>query len=564
MCGKPYKKSVSKCYVDVRELIWKHAVKNALDYGKADVKAVVGKVIAEAPELKKSVKEWIGIAKELVGKANTLTREELEREVSKYSYEKRKEERKGLPPLPDVRDRVVTRFAPEPGGYIHLGNLRAALVNYLYAEMYGGEFILRFDDTNPYKAKRVYYDAIQEDLESLGIKVDRVVRQSERMEVYYEMLRSLLESNKAYASFESPESVNEKRKRGEPFEGRERSVEENLEIMDRVLEGEYREGEVAFFLKVDPSHPNPVLRDPGIARIVDRVPHPFTGWKYRLYPLYNFASAVDDGTMGITHVLRGKDHENNGKVQSLIQEYLGLEKPVVVAFGRLVIDESEYAVGLSKRRIREALVKGEIGGWDDPRTLTVRALLKRGILPETFREFFTEIGAKKTDINLRMENLYSLNRKRLDPIARRVFFVEDPVEVRVEGLPSKEVHMAWHPERDMGERVYRVDEDTVLLVEREDLEGVIRLKHLARVRVEEKRVVYLDDTVGRERKVHWVPREGSIRGVVVFPNGTEREGFLEPWAQLLKEGEIVQLDRKFFARVERNEGEVITFLFTHR
>ncbi|NPA86675.1 MAG: glutamate--tRNA ligase [Candidatus Diapherotrites archaeon] len=559
----------------VRELAYKYALKNAVEHGgRASVGAVIGKILAEDPSLKPHAREIANIVKEVVKKVNQMDPEEQKKEMERFTYNLPRRERRGLPPLPNAeRGRVVLRFAPEPGGYIHLGNLRAAIVNHLYAEEYDGTFILRYDDTNPYKAKLPYYDAIREDLEAVGVKIHRIVYQSDRLEIYVNYLRELISKGLAYASFDPPEEVNRKRKEKLPLEGRDRSPEENLEILDAALEGKYDEGELAFFLKVDPAHPNPVLRDPGIARVITRVPHPRRGWRFTVYPLYNFASAVDDGTLGITHILRGKDHENNGKVQRIIQEYLGLNKPEVIAFGRLKIEEGEFAVGLSKRKIREALRKGLIDHWGDPRTLTVRALLNRGILPETLVEFFRNIGPKKTDITLKMENIYALNRQKIDPVARRVFFVEDPVLLEVEGAPEVKARLPWHPDRDMGQREYRFRSGTHRLwVERSDLrEKRLRLKYLYNIEVlevgeDKARARYAGDEVGKESKIHWVPhqREGEIHGKVLFPSGEERNGVLEPWAQTLKDGEIVQLDRHYFARVWKNNGEVISLYYTHR
>ena len=557
----------------VRELAYKHALKNAVEHGgKASVGAVIGKVFAEDPSLKERAREVSKIVAEVVKKVNTIDVESQRREMSKFSYEvPKREERKGLPPLPGAEEgKVVVRFAPEPGGYIHLGNLRAAMVNYLYAEMYKGTFILRYDDTNPQKAKIPYYEAIREDLEAVGIKIDKIVYQSDRLEIYQDYLRRLLEMGKAFASFESPEEINRKRREKKPIEGRDRSPEENLEILDRVLEGEYNEGEVAFFLKIDPAHPNPVLRDPGIARIIDSVPHPRRGWKFRLYPMYNFACAIDDGTLGLTHIMRGKDHENNGKVQAVIQDYLGLNKPLVIAFGRLNIDEGEFAVGLSKRRIRAALREGTIEGWGDPRTLTVRALLNRGITPEAIRKFYEGIGAKKTDISLKMENIYAINRQIIDPLSKRVFFVEDPVLLEVEGAPKVEVEVPWHPERDMGGRVYKFREGVQRFwIDRRDVEKRLRLKYLYNVEVREVgetvKAVYAGNEIGKEKKIQWVPWiENQILGEVLFPDGRRAQGPIEFWAQELKEGEIVQLDRLYFARVWKNHGEKISLYYTHR
>lgn len=548
--------------MDVRELVLKYALKNAVDHGgKANVGAVMGKVIAEDPSLRKRAKEILVIVKEVVEKVNSMSLDEQKRLMEKYTYELKKKEKRDLPPLPGAEKGVVMRFAPEPGGFIHIGNLRAALVNWFYVRKYGGKYILRFDDTNPRNVKLVYYDAIIDDLEAIGIKPHEVVYQSDRLKIYENQLIRLIEEGHAYASFEK--NTREKRIKSIPFEGRNRSAEESLEILDKIKEGEFREGEVAFFLRTDMKHPNPALRDPVLARIID-FPHP-RGIEARLYPTYNFASAVDDVLLNITHILRGKDHENNGKVQAEIQKRLGYEPPWSSTFGRLKIKGAD----LSKRKIRQALREGKVSGWDDPSLLTVRALLRRGIRPEAVRRLFKELGPKATDITLDLETLYTINRQLIDPSARRVYFVENPIKLIVEDAPSIVAKIPWHPDADMGQRIYNFEEgEHLLFVDRRDFEDKVRLKHLYNVEVVERTedeivAKFAGFDIGKERKIQWVT-DNNIIGEVVFPNGTRVEGLLEWWANTLEPGEVVQLERLYFVKVEANWGERIKMVYTHR
>ncbi len=562
--------------MNLEEIVRPFALKNAVDHGgRALPKAVLGMVLGRYPELRRKVKEVKEVVENVVEEINKLSLEEQMAELKKYKLpeEKKEERREELPPLPQAEEgKVVLRFAPEPGGYIHLGNLRAALVNYLYAEKYKGTFLLRFDDTNPKKAKIPYYDAIIEDLTKIGMKWDKIVYQSDRFELYYKYGRKLLETGHAYATFEK--DLPSYRRRGLPIPGRERSVEENLEIFEKMLEGEYEEGEVAILLKSDPRHPNPVLRDPTLFRVIDTVPHPRKGWKYIVYPTYNFASAIDDATLGITHILRGKDHENNGKIQRMIQEFLGLNTPVTIAFGRMKI-EGETALPLGKRYIRQAFREGAIESWGDVKVPTVRSLLERGIQPKALIEFYKGIGAKKTDISVSMESIYAINRKLLDPKARRFHFVPDPVEVVVEGAPAIETKIPYHPDRkELGERVYRFKEGTHhLFISRADLprEGEkVRLKHLYNIVIREvgESVVaeFAGTEIGKEKKIQWVPKIGEhpILAEIIHPSGKNIVGYIEHWAQTLKDGEIVQLERVCFARVKSNQGEKIFFYWTHR
>lgn len=559
---------------EVYELAYKHALKNAVEHGgKASVGAVMGKVLVERPDLKEKAKEIIPVIKKAVEDVNALPLARQKEEMENYDYSPlRKREKKGLPELPNVRGKVVTRFSPEPGGYIHLGNLRSALVSYLYAEKYGGQFILRFEDTNPAKPKLPYYDAIREDLRAVGIEWDKEVIESDRMDIYYGYARKLIESGGGYVCTCSAEEMRRKRAEKEGCIHRNNAVEENLELWDSMLEGSFGEGEAVLRLKIDPSHPNPALRDPVLFRIVTSVPHPRTGYRYHVYPLYNFACAVEDG-LGVTHVLRGKEHQANGEIQRVIQRILGLATPEYVHFGRINVEDKDSSVPMGKRYIRQALREGIIEGWGDVRVPTVRSLLNRGILPETLREFIEEIGPKKSDIHVDMEHIYGINRKKLDERAKRYFFVEEPVELIVEGAPEVEARLPYHPNHlDYGERVYRFREgEHRVYISKKDLPEPgeeVRLMSLYNIRVEETgetvKARYAGDEL-RGKKIQWVPViADAIDAEVLHPSGRKMLGVIEWYAQELREGDIVQLERVCFARVRSNQGEKITFYWAHR
>jgi|GEM_PF-157673 len=493
-------------------------------------------------------KDIIPIVKKAVENVNALPLSRQREEMEQYDYSAlQREERKGLPELPNVKDHVATRFPPEPGGYIHLGNLRSALVSYLYAKKYDGTFILRFEDTNPAKPKLPYYDAIREDLRAVGIKWDKEIIESDHMGLYYDYARKIIESGMGYVCTCSPEEMKKYREGKRACPHRDQSVEENLELWDRMLEGAFDEGEAVLRLKIDPAHKNPAMRDPVLFRIITSVPHPRTGYKYHVYPLYNFACAIEDG-LEVTHVIRGKEHQTNGEIQRIIQKAVGLNTPEFIHFGRIHVEDKDSSIPMGKRYIRQALREGTIEGWGDVRLPTVRALLNRGILPETLWEFFEEIGPKKSDLHVDMEYIYGINRKKLDERAKRFFFVEDPVELIVEGAPAVEARIPYHPDHpEYGERVYRLPagEHRLFIASKDVPENgkEIRLMHLYNVVMKEtgEKVVaeYSGDEIGRR-------------------------GIIEYWAQGLKEGDIVQLERVCFARVKSNQGEKIIFYWTHR
>lgn len=560
---------------EIYELAYKYALKNAVEHGgKASVGAVVGKIFVERPDLKGKAKEIMPIVKKAVDDVNALPIERQKEEMEKYDYSAlQKRERKGLPELPNVKGRVVTRFPPEPGGYIHLGNLRSALVSYLYARKYKGAFILRFEDTNPAKPKLPYYDAIREDLKAVGIKWDKEIIESDRMDLYYKYARKLIESGLGYVCTCSAEEMRKYREEKKACPHRNQSVEENLELWEKMLEGAFDEGEAVLRLKIDPAHPNPAMRDPVMFRIITNVPHPRTGYKYHVYPLYNFACAIEDG-LEVTHVLRGKEHQTNGEIQRIIQQAVDLPTPEFIHFGRIHVEDKDSSVPMGKRYIRQALREGTIEGWGDVRVPTVRALLNRGILPETLWEFFEEIGPKKSDLHVDMEYIYGINRKKLDERAKRFFFVEDPVAVIVEGAPAVEARIPYHPDHlEYGEKVYKLRGKHRIFIARKDLPEIgeeVRLMHLYNITVKEigdtVRAEYSGEEIKKTRKIQWVPAIGEsvIDAEILHPSGERISGIIEWYAQGLKEGDIVQLERVCFARVKSNQGEKITFYWTHR
>jgi len=580
--------SVISMNEEIRRLILKHALLNAIRHGgRADSKAVMGKIMAERKDLRKMARELAKEVKRIVEEVNSMSineqRDLLTKEF-KDELEKLKEERKisreDLPPLPNVKEAIrkygtiTTRFAPAPTGALHIGQiLRAAMLSYLYAKKYNGRMILRIEDTDPRVIKRVYYDWIMEDLSKLGIKWDKLVIMSDRFERYYEIAEKLISEGKAYVCTCSADDFRRYKENKIPCPDRNLSVEEHMKRWNMMLEGHYSEGEAVVRLKVDMSHPNPVLRDPPLLRIVDSVPHPRTGYKYCVYPLYNFGCAVEDHLERITHVIRAKEHEHNAAVQSKIYEAMGWEMPTMIQYGMVYIEGFK----IHKRHIREGLRKGEISGWDDIRLPTIRALLRRGIQPETIRRLAIEVSLTPHDIKLSMETLYAINRQIIDPKANRYFFVKDPVELIINEAPTPiEIKIRLHPQHpERGFKLYRLKESPMhLMISKDDLNMFakgkeIRLMGLFNIKVEEvseKKIVATysgDEIVKGMPKIQWVHPNMALWTLVSKPDGTVDKGMAEFYAQYIKEGEIVQFERYGFVRLERNEGEVLRFVFLH-
>lgn len=573
--------------MNVKELIMKYALINAISHkGKANPKAVIGKVLGENPELRPKAKEIIPLVNQIVEQVNGMGIEEQEAKLKEIYPEffetkkEKKEEKKGLPPLPKAeKGKVVTRFAPNPDGAFHLGNARAAILSHEYARIYGGKFILRFDDTDP-KVKRPepkFYDWIVEDLKWLGFQIDEIHIASDRIEIYYKYAEELIRMGKAYVCTCRPEEFRKLRDEGKACPHREEPVEVQLERWRKMLNGEYKEGEAVVRIKTDLSHPNPAVRDWPALRIIDDPNHPRTGNKYRVWPLYNFASAIDDHELGVTHIFRGQEHAENETRQRYVYDYFGWEYPVTVHHGRLSIE----GVILSKSKTRKGIEDGKYLGWDDPRLGTIRALKRRGIRPEAIRELIIEVGLKRSDTTVSWNNLAAINRRIIEPIANRHFFVADPIPMYIEGYGEEFVaEIPLHPDHpERGVRRLKFKPKKPVYVSKDDMNllkpgNFVRLKDLFNVEIVEvseegikARFHSIDYEVAREnrwRMIHWVT-EGKPCEVLV-PQGDElitRKGLLEADADV-KVDDIVQFERFGFVRIDEVTPEKVVAIFAHK
>ncbi|MGQ4891135.1 MAG: glutamate--tRNA ligase, partial [Candidatus Njordarchaeia archaeon] len=524
---------------EFRELEKQALINAVLHDGKANPSAVVKKALALFPNLKakmkdkKSREEIMKTISSICNNVNKLGYEkqikQLESEygvtLSDLKAEQAKKTREGLPPLPDVDkvEQVITRFAPAPSGALHIGQvLRAAFINYLYAKMYNGKFVLRIEDTDPRRIKEIYYEWIQEDLKALGIEWDEIVYESEHFEEFYKYTEELFKKGKAYVCTCSQEEFQKYRASKKPCPHRNKL--DKVENWRDMLAGKYREGEAIVRLKTDMAHPNPALRDPPLLRIIDSFPHPLTGYRYMVYPLYNFAVVIEDHLSKITHVIRGKEHQTNEEIQLEIYKAFGWEPPRFIEYGMIKLPELK----IHKRHIRSKLREGQLLGWDDVTLPTIRSFLRRGIHPKTFENLSLLVGVSKSDITLDYENIYSHNRQILSEIAKRIYFVEDPYTLIVEDAPDKLLcKMEWIPGKpEMGYReyIFRPEKNGELkfYVSKSDLEilqasatrnNMIRLKDLMNVTIthinKEKKTIYARfhsaDVAPGISKIHWCP-----------------------------------------------------------
>jgi glutamyl-tRNA synthetase len=550
----------------MKDLILKHALLNAIEHsGRADVRAVLGKTIAENPELKDEIKEVIADVKKIVEEVNSLSLEDQRKRIRAMKIEvKRKkiEEKYELPELPNMKiGKVVTAFPPEPSKFPHLGHAKAALINFLYAKKYKGRFILRFEDSNPELAKKEYYEAILNGLTWLGIKWNKMDFLSDHLPEYYKIVELLIKNGDAYVCLCKQEEIKHKRAIGEECEHRDYSKDKNIELWKNMLK-KFREGESTVRLKIDMKHKNALMRDPSIVRIIDAA-HPRTKKKFRVWPTYDFGTAMLDIWEKVTHRVRSKEFELRKELQQYIQKILRKPSPYITEIGRFNIQ----GVPSSGRIIREMIKNEELSGWDDPRLTTLMALKRRGFTPEGIKNFLLSTGVTKAEAVLDWDPLESENRKIVDPIANRYFAIINPKLIDIRNPPKvKEIKARLHPNfPKRGSRKIYVNVKKIY-IDMNDFEKFkgreIRLMDLFNIRLGEN-VDYTDEEVKPETpKMNWVSAP-NVKLKIVMPDGSVKTALGEKNIKKLKKDELIQLMRIGFCRVDDNKKETVLY-FTHK
>jgi len=311
--------------------------------------------------------------------------------------------------------KVVTRFPPEPSGFLHIGHAKAALLNFHYAKTYNGKLLLRFDDTNPSKEKSEYVDAILADLERMGIKGDSITYTSDHFDTILDFGRKLLESGYGYIDATPVEQMREERGAGIESKYRSNSLATNLELWEEMKKGTPRGQECVMRAKIDMQSQNKVLRDPTFYRVVADHPHLRTGDKYKAYPTYDFACPIVDSIEGVTHALRSSEYHDRNALYLWVFDKLQIRPVVIQDFSRL---NFSYTL-LSKRKLQWFVDSNKVTGWDDPSFPTIQGLFRRGLTLEALKEFILAQGSSKNINLMDMAKLWALNKKILDPIVPR-------------------------------------------------------------------------------------------------------------------------------------------------
>ena len=366
--------------------------------------------------------------------------------------------------------RVHTRFPPEPNGYLHIGHAKSICLNFGLAAEYGGICNLRFDDTNPVKEEVEYVESIKEDIRWLGFDWgDRLFYASDYFEQLYEYAVQLIKEGKAYVDSLSAEEIREYRgtltKPGRESPYRNRSVEENLSLFERMRAGEFEDGTHVLRAKIDMASPNLNLRDPVMYRIIHATHHR-TGNKWCIYPTYDFAHGQSDSIEGITHSICTLEFEDHRPLYDWFLDALKIHHPRQIEFARLNLT---YTV-MSKRKLLKLVQEGYVSGWDDPRMPTISGLRRRGYTPEAIRNFCERIGVSKSNSTVDIALLEHCIREDLNRRAPRVMGVLRPLRMVIVNFPEdrvEEMVAINNPEdKSMGTR--KVPFSRVLYIERED------------------------------------------------------------------------------------------------
>lgn len=367
-------------------------------------------------------------------------------------------------------DNIITRFPPEPNGYLHIGHAKSIVLNFELADEFNGKTNLRFDDTNPTKEDTEYVESIKEDIKWLGFNWDDLYFASDYFEEMYNRAVLLIKKGLAFVCDLTPDEIREYRgslkEPGKESPYRNRTVEENLDLFDRMRKGEFKDGEKVLRAKIDMSSPNINMRDPIIYRI-SHTAHHNTGDKWCVYPMYDFAHPLEDAIEGITHSICTLEFEDHRPLYDWVVEACEMEStPRQIEFARLNITNTV----MSKRKLKALVDEGIADGWDDPRMPTIAGLRRRGYTPESIRNFCREIGVAKNDSTVDEQLLEHFIREDLSTKAPRTMGVIRPLKVVITNYPEGEVEMLEiennQDDPSMGKRMVQFSRE--IYIEEED------------------------------------------------------------------------------------------------
>ncbi len=565
---------------EAKKEIRKIALQNAFEHeGKTQDKIVLAKILGTKPEFRTRVKEISEEIKTIVSEINQLSFEEQRKEIEENFPDilipkEKTEEREGLPPLKNAEHgKVITRFPPEPNGYPHIGHAKAAIINAEYAKMYGGKFILRMDDTNPEAERMEYHAAIKVGLDWLGIKFDVIKNTSDDMEIFYEKGMELINSGKAYVCTCKREDISENRRERIACKCSRGDIKQNNKGWEKMF-GKFKPGDAIVRFRGDMKADNAVMRDPVLFRIIEEK-HYTLGNKYRVWPSYDFAVAIEDSIDGVTHAFRSKEFELRKELIDAILDALNMRKPYQDFFSRLEFK----GMPISKRILKPLIEEGKVSWYDDPRLPTLESLRRRGIKPEAIKKFILSLGLTKANTLAPFDALESFNRKFVDADSIRLFMVSKPKKLTIKKLPFSFVEIANHPIKNMGKRKINIDEN--FYISGEDFENMkgaqIRLLGLGNIQISKNNGELLGEFTEGEsnsdiQKIQWIPQKDAHMIKILIPKQLfidekfnedsleELEVYTEPHYLELKDGEEIQFVRFGYCRKDSQNQAI----FTHK
>jgi len=554
----------------MKDLIRKYTLQNAVKYkGKAQIGAVIGKVLAENPKLKDNAKDIKDDIKEMIEEVNSLPLEDQKKELEAYSddFQEKVKEKKDIFNVFEIKEnqQIITAFPPEPSKYPHIGHAKSIFLNYELAKRHNGKFILRFEDTNPKLAEKEFYKIHVENYEWMGIKPDEITYASDFMDNFYDLAKKMIKKGFAYVCTCSQAEVKKGRLEGKECNCRILMESDDLKRFDEMFHSP--EGKMILRLKGYMQHQNSTMRDPTLLRIIKHK-HSRQGNKYHIWPTYDFENAVMDGLQGVTHRLRTKEFELRSELQNHIQTTLGFKNTKLYEYARFNLEGVES----SGRVIRDLIKKKKLIGWDDPSLTTIVALRRRGFLPEAIRNFILSTGITKSESTLTWDDLISHNKKLLDFKSNRYFFIKDPKEINIEKAPNQLIKLKLHPEqKERGFRDFKVENKFYIeMVDFKKLKNgkLYRLMDCLNFKKKGNKLIFHSLEHEKYKKnghfiMHWLPKQKDLKKIeILMPDKEHVKGIAESTVNKIKESDVVQFARFGFCRLD--EKSKLKFWFTHK
>ena len=554
----------------MEKAIRKYALQNAIKFnGTANPKALVGKIMGEFPEARANPKETMIKVNQITSEVNKLgvaaQTKELQ-ELAPELLEKKVKVERDIFAFLNLTGKTNTAYPPGPEKYPHLGHAKASIANYELAKRTGGKFVLRFEDTNPKLVKNKFYEIIMDNLKWLGLEWDELVYASDHMDMFYEKAEIMIKKDKAYMCTCGPEQIKEGRADGNECNCRKQTVDQNYKQWKDFFKA--KQGSGILRLKIDLSHKNSTMRDPTIFRIID---HPHARYKeqYRVWPNYDFQNAIMDSFSDIDMRIRSKEFEMRCELQRWVQKELNIKETSTYEIGRFNVE----GVLSSGRVIREKVQSGELIGWDDPSLPTLVALKRRGFQPKAIKDFVMSTGFSKNEATVTWDDIIMHNKRLLDKEALRYFFIDDPIEIHIDGAPEIEVTLGLHPS-DESKGFRKFQTNGKFLITKNDYEklqdnDIVRLMDCLNFEFKNSEFTFHSQghkefkEASGKKIMHFLPVQDDLVDVeILMPDKKVVTGKSSPYANKIEEGQVIQFERFGFCRLDKS-GEKKSFWFTH-